>query len=214
MKKDLDTKLLEEAYHNIYEQNVDKWEIGQKLKSLYYKAKEDSSSITKEDVMSTKEYVKQIGGRRTAVIFSTRSEPSRFFPKAGFILDTVIDAYRQHNTMDFDKQAPTTTDLAKQIAQATNGTHEAASGEKWQMKTPSGQNYYHYDAKDLVVYPDEESFKKAKEWLEDKGKVVVYKDPDGITHDSIQIGKFVVSPENNKMLIRTVSMFKNMRRMP
>lgn len=141
--------------------------------------------FTPEQFQRVKELIK-ITGRTVKV-------PN--YGSTGAILDRMTRAQRekqiaQGQMPDFTGVAATTSDMAQQISQQTNGKYEKKQGRVW--TTSTGARYR--DPQDFINYPDQESFDDAMEWVSARGVKIRYRDSSGTIHSALKIGNYVVEP--------------------
>jgi hypothetical protein len=117
------------------------------------------------------------------------------FGSAGALLDMLGNRYReaqiQSGTMpEFQGRANTAADMARQIAQQTRGRYDYNFPRTW--TTGYGQRYR--DPQDYIVYPDEQSYEDAWQWIQGKGQKVHYYDNFKHLNTAIKIGRYIVEP--------------------
>jgi hypothetical protein len=101
------------------------------------------------------------------------------------------EAQIQSGTMpEFQGRANTAADMARQIAQQTRGRYDYNFPRTW--TTGYGQRYR--DPQDYIVYPDEQSYEDAWQWIQGKGQKVHYYDNFKHLNTAIKIGRYIVEP--------------------
>ena len=162
----------------------------------HYAAKEIEKIIenllSSESLNVTPEIFKKI---KELVAITGRSQDIRYFGSAGELIDKLTDVYRQSQIRSgqmpqFTGRAAAARDMARQIANQTRGTYRYFKPQTW--TTRFGQRYR--DPADYVVYPDQQSYDDALEWIENKGKKVRYRDNSGGLTDATQIGSYIIEP--------------------
>lgn len=148
--------------------------------------------LSSESPNVTPEIFKKI---KELVAITGRSQDIRYFGSAGELLDQLVDMYRQSQIRSgqmpqFTGRASAARDMARQIANQTRGTYRYIKPQTW--TTRFGQRYR--DPADYVVYPDQQSYDDALEWIENKGKKVRYRDNFGGLTDATQIGSYIIEP--------------------
>ena len=140
------------------------------------------------------EIIKKI---KKLVAITGRGQTISGFGSAGELLDKLTDMYRQSQIRSgqmpqFTGFATSARDMARQIANQTRGEYRYFNPQSWTHR--SGQRYR--DPADYVVYPDQQSYDDAVEWIENKGKKVRYRDHFGDLTDATQIGRYIIEPSS------------------
>ena len=182
MKRGVAEGQITEASKDFAERHYAGKEIDNLLRNL---EREKSPNVTPEIIKKMKELVAITG----------RGHEIPYFGSAGSMLDKLVDMYRQSQIRSgqmpqFTGRATTARDMARQIANQTRGTYRYFEPQSW--ATRSGQRYR--DPADYVVYPDQESYDDAVEWIKNKGKKVRYQDHFGHLNTATKIGRYIVEP--------------------
>jgi len=98
--------------------------------------------------------------------------------------------YHQKVIAEAEMKPSKAGDMAKQIAQSTNGIYSRQYGRTH----TDGYGRRSKDPNDYVRYQDKDSYDDAMNWLETKGKKIYYRNRDNQLRTAIQIGRFIVEP--------------------
>ncbi len=144
------------------------------------------------DIIRRMKQLVQIFGRGRTIYAGPRNDK---FGSAGSVLDGLVNRYRKAEIKagrmpEFAGRANTAHDMAQQIAQQTRGRYDYNMPRTW--VTGAGQRYR--DPQDYIVYPDEQSYEDAWEWIQSRGQKVHYRDNFGSLNTAIKIGRYVVEP--------------------
>lgn len=181
----------EDSVNEVSQDWNEQWRAGQQLADLFNK-KMKKGNFTAQDLELAKSLVK-ITGRAHNI---GRSGYRKY--TAGNILDDIVNIVRDRDiaagkTPEIGR-APTTREMAKQIAAITKGRTAWRNPTTW--STNFGDRYR--DAADHVEYDDEAAYHAAWKLLSSKGKQVHYKEGGGL-HTAIQIGSFLIEPSSRTM---------------
>lgn len=153
--------------------------------------KDQYQNITADDIRQMKQLVTVTGRARGIYSPATYDD----LGKAGSLLDMLVNRYREAQMRsgqmpEFQGRAATAKDMARQIAQQTRGRYDFNLPRTW--TTGRGQRYR--DPQDYVVYPDQESYDDAWQWVESRGQKVYYRDSFDSLNTAIKIGRYMVEP--------------------
>jgi hypothetical protein len=144
------------------------------------------------DILKRMKQLVQIMGRARTIYAGPNNTR---FGSAGSVLDGLVNRYRQAQIKsgqmpEFQGRANTARDMARQIAQQTRGAYDWNRPRTW--TTGAGQRYR--DPQDYIVYPDEQSYEDAWQWVESRGQKVYYRDNFNNLNTAVKIGRYVIEP--------------------